>query len=568
MISILICGKGGQGIETAGKLLLTLCTTSGRFVFGYSEVENSIHGGINTYQIIVSNEKINGLSSKIDIVLALDPDALKSNLKLLKKDCLIIQDADTPDRYESTMNDYQICNLEITRIAKKYSSNNILKNTVGVGALAYLLNISKQDQDTCIHDLLKNKTGEIINQNIQASHEGYDACAGLLDCTEYNLPNNQLKDLKLYSGTEVACKAAIEAECKFIAAYPMTPSSGIFHGMAKADDKEAIISIHAEDEIAAINMAIGASYTGTRAMTTTSGGGYALMTEAVGLAGMAEIPLVIIEVQRPGPATGLPTKTAQGDLRQVINAGQGHFPHVVLAPGTVEQVYEQVFNAFNYADILQCPVTILLDRYIAEQTLGTLPLNKHVKTIDRGEIFKYRKHEEFLRYLDAEDEKPIRSLPGQEYGMYIANSYEHEPHGFPTEEPEMIEQMNNRRLKKMDLMKRIIPETKFIGIENADNTIICWGSTLGVVQEALKSFSFKETINILHFININPLPPNIAELILNIKHPIAIENNAAGELCGWLAENTNLHIIDRILDVTGKPFHIEDLGSKINKFIE
>ena len=209
-----------------------------------------------------------------------------------------------------------------------------------------------------------------------------------------------------------------------------------------------------------------------------------------------------------------------------------------------------------------------MDRYLVEQITNAVEITCTDIQINRGNILQYNEQPFFPRYTTMQDNLPIRSLPGQKFGIYVANSYEHDEYGLPTENPELIEQINRRRENKLITIQKMIPEARFIGLDTADHTIICWGSTLGVIRESLTFYDLRNKINILHFTNINPLPPNINDLILRIKHPIAIENNATGALCGWLAEKINLYITDKILDITGKPFTIEDLGEKIIKIIE
>ena len=556
-ISLLIVGKGGQGIDAAGQILAKALFRSGWHVFGYAESENVIQGGLNTYRLRMSDRPVSAMEKNLDFILALDATTAASfiaDLELTGK-CLI-------DTEDVTAEDGRIVRLPMAMLAAEAKLNKA-RNIVGLGALIRLLGLPLEPLETAITEKYRDKSSEIVSQNIQAARSGHLS----VNQEDSAAPNEVLRapdeNSNLITGGTLGALGAIKAGCKFFAAYPMTPSSSILHTLASLADEYGISVNHVEDEIAAINMAIGAGFAGVRSMTATSGGGYALMTEAIGLAGMIESPVVILEVQRPGPSTGLPTRTAQGDLRQVLHAGQGEFPHVVLAPGTLTQAFEDIFKAFNIAERYQCPVTVLLDKYLADQQTDVVLPDADLK-IDHGKLLAEGSDAQFQRYASGEDGIPIRSLPGQVKGIHTATSYEHGPDGQPTEDPVTVEAMNDRRLAKMTTLSNALSPISLEGPEDAAYTIICWGSTYGIAKEIIARHG---SLNLLHFRHINPLPANTKKVLSSIRNPILLENNATGQLGGWLREKFGLQTPNRILNHSGRPFYVDELDKRISDIL-
>lgn len=531
-INILICGKGGQGIEAAGLVLAKTLVSLGYHAFCYPESENVIHGGVNTFHLRVGKNPVYALEIKLDFILGLDSLIAESFFTDLKPTGICLMEKSDKKEYGNLT----VMDVKMNDLAHEAGLDRA-KNFAGLGALVSVLGEPVEQLESAIKDKYLGKSEEVAMMNVMAARLGYNS---MDDGKKKSILATDGKR-NISSGSQMASLGAVEAGCKFFAAYPMTPSSGILHAMAGMAKEHGISALHVEDEIAAINMAIGAGFAGARAMTSTSGGGYALMTEAIGLAGMIETPVVIAEVQRPGPSTGLPTRTAQGDLRQVLHAGQGTFPHVVLAPGTTLQTYRMMFEAFNIAEVHRCPVTILMDKYLADQQVDTELVSDLFK-IDHGN----------------------RPIPGQAERIYTATSYEHNEQGNVTEDPEEVSKAGMRRMAKMDDIRRNLPPLEIEGNRDAEHTIICWGSTYGIAKEIVEK---SKNINLLHFKYISPLPANTQEILKSIKKPILMENNATGQFGGWLMENLSFHTPIKILNGTGRTFYVDEVLERIKSVI-
>jgi len=365
----------------------------------------------------------------------------------------------------------------------------------------------------------------------------------------------------ILSGNEAAALGAISAGMQFAAIYPMSPINNVLHVLAANQEKFGFVYKQPEDEISAINMAIGASHAGVRSMTATSGGGFCLMTEAYGLAGITEVPLVIIDGMRGGPATGLPTWSGQGDLQMVLHAHQDDFPRIVLAPGDVEETYYMVKDAFHIADKYQTTVMVLMDKNLCEndRTMAFPDLSKI--EINRGKFTK-EKIDDYFRYKYEDDGVSLRSIPGSG-NFFIANSDEHGELGYSTEEIEERNKMMGKRMQKLiTCEKEDMKDPVIYGPENADITIVSWGSNKGSIVEALKSFS---NVNYVHVTWMNPLPVGFLTTILSkAKHVIDIECNYTGQLADLIREKTGINIEDKYLKVDGRVIYPEEIVEKLN----
>jgi len=376
-------------------------------------------------------------------------------------------------------------------------------------------------------------------------------------------------------GNEAISKGALKAGLTFHVQYPMTPVSGILHNLAKEAVKNKDLTIvQPEDEIAGINFALGASYAGKRAMTATSGGGFALMVESLGLAGCAEIPLVIIEGQRPGPSTGLPTKTEQGDLKFVLSAGTGDFPQVVIAPGTVEECYTETKRAFYLAEKYHLPTIVLVDKHLAESVKTfnldeeeksyTFDYEKRINITVQVDSSKLNSDGLFKRYAQNETQ---RTIPGTENGIYICAGDEHDEVGEITEDRTIRNQMMKRRMNKLNLIKAELPSPKLIGPSDAELTIVSWGSNYGAIIEAMERLNSEgKKVNFLSIKYLSPFQENeIKGLLEQAKQLLLIENNYSAQLANLIREKTGIEIKDKILRSDGRTFTIDDVYNQIKE---
>jgi 2-oxoglutarate ferredoxin oxidoreductase subunit alpha len=375
------------------------------------------------------------------------------------------------------------------------------------------------------------------------------------------------------SGNEAICLGAIKAGCKFFAAYPMTPINSIISFFAAKAEELEMIYFQPEDEICGINAAIGASFAGVRSMVATSGGGFSLMVESYGLAGMTETPLVIIEGQRPGPSTGLPTWTSQGDLRFVLHASQDDFPRIVLAPGDQEECFWLTIEAFNLADKYQTPVVILTDKYLAESYKSVDYFDESNIKIDRGLIMSLQQQKkEYQRYKITDSGISPRPFVGREALTFIANSDEHNEFGFSDEDAEIRKKMMEKRMRKLITCQNEIPDPKIYGDLKSKILLISWGSSKGPVLEAQKILKENNiSTKFLHLNFINPLPINFLNNFfasLNKEDKVLIiEQNIAGQLAGLIREKTGFFIDNHLLKYDGRPFFPEEIVKKVKEII-
>lgn len=378
------------------------------------------------------------------------------------------------------------------------------------------------------------------------------------------------------SGAEAVALGAIRAGVKFAAIYPMTPINGIMAKITEHALEYNIIIKEPEDELAGINMAIGSSYAGARSMVATAGGGFSLMAEALGLAAQTEVPLVVVEGMRPGPATGMPTWSDQGDLRFVLHAAQGEFPRIVMAPGDLHESFTMTMEAFNLADKYQLPVIILGDKYLFEGR-GTVSLNE-VKTnleqykIDRGKLIDdeiLRGEKDYKRYSLAEDGVSPRSLPGQEGGISLTGSDEHDERGLYNEESHMRIAMMDKRFKKLEVASHETLQPQLIGDSEAGLTLVIFGSTKLPALEAINWLKVEGlSANILQIPCLSPFPSVKAlELLQSAKKTLVIEGNLTGQFEGLIREFTGFVPTAHLRKYDGRPFYPEEIVAKVKEML-
>ena len=554
-LNFMVGGKAGEGVDLPGTLFAKIAMQAGLRIHTSAEFYSVIKGYNNILQVRLSEKPINAHSNNFDLVLALNDETGEKYLDDIVAGGGIIYD---PQIAELKRDDIKLFAVPLREIAKEKVGLDLAKNIVGIGAAMALLDYSIDLLAELLKSIFSRKGEEIISKNIAAAQAGYDyVIANYPDSFDYKIQSIDASKTFMMNGNQIAALGAVKAGCKFVSEYPMTPSSSVLHFMAKHAQEYNISVNHVEDEISAINMAIGAGYAGVRSMTATSGGGFALMTEAIGLAGMVEVPVVIIDVQRPGPSTGLPTRTGQGDLRQVLHASQGDFPKIVLSPGTHEEAFYMTFEAFNLAEIYQCPVILMMEKYLAENNVNLPFLKTDDLKIDRGKLLdeKQINPDTFKRFENTEDGISSRSIPGQKGGAHTASSYEHREDGYFTEEIEEVNQINERRMRKMETLQKNLPPAILEGEQEADITLVCWGATYGSAYEAMELLNQKDmSANLLHIKYLQPFQPGVQEILEKAKHPILVEGNISTQLGGLIREKTGVEIKNKILDYSGRPF--------------
>jgi 2-oxoglutarate/2-oxoacid ferredoxin oxidoreductase subunit alpha len=565
-VSIVLCGGAGQGIQTVEQLLTRMLKRSGYHVFATKEYMSRVRGGSNSTQIRVSDHPVGAPVKRIDLLIPLDKDAIPHVLDRLDDRTIIIGDEKKIDTKR------KVVNVSFLNMAKDIG-NAIYANTLAVGLLLGLMEGNIEEGKQFLKDYFTQKKKEdFIPDNIQALENGYQEADRLIKEKHLNpdkffhmKKSKEIKNDLLMNGAESVGLGAIAGGCNFISSYPMSPSTGVLVFLSQHAHDFDIISEQAEDEIAAINMAIGAWYSGARAMVTTSGGGLALMMEGISLAGMLESPMVIHLAQRPGPATGLPTRTEQGDLNMVLHAGHGEFPRIILAPGSIEDAYQLTQKAFSWADKYQIPVFILTDQYTMDTYYNVKELSvPQEKKIDR---FIIKTDADYQRYKLATDNGiSPRGIPNNGEGLVRVDSDEHDENGLITEDMDTRIKMMEKRNSKLNQIKKESFEPTLIGSE--DYRILCvgWGSTYHIIKEALTKLNDTD-VAFLHFKQVYPVSESSVDFLKKAKQIISIENNYSGQFSQLLETSTGIGIATKILKYNGLPFYADELAEEIDNII-
>lgn len=563
--NITIGGSAGQGMQTLGVLLSKLFLRQGYFVSTYPSYQSRIRGGHNYFQIRVSSQPIHSMKTTIDLLICLDKETLTQHCEELDEKSLVLFDR---ERITSGVTCGTPLSLEMSRIFSEALSNEVYGNTVFFGIVAGLLQCPGEPGERLLAETFVRKDPDIIQTNMEAFRAGFNFVQENKDWKNrfaVASPDNDKPSMTI-DGNQALALGAMAAGCKFYTAYPMTPSTSILETMAHFADKAGMVVEQAEDEIAALNMVLGATYAGLRAMTGTSGGGFALMVEALSLAGMLECPAVIVDAQRPGPATGLPTRTEQADLEFVIHAGHGEFPRVVLAPGSHRDCFELTVHAFNLADRYQIPVIILTDQYLADLFGHVEPFNAMSVTIDRGKLVD--PDENYVRYRMEADGVSPRGIPGRGDGTVVVDSDEHTEDGHLTEDLESRNRMNEKRLSKYAPLREEMLSPEVVG-EDRQNAVLCWGSSRGACLDSVQQLQKAgHPVSLVSFKQLWPLNrPQIMTLLKRYKNLICVEGNATGQLARLLRAETSLEITNQILKSDGRPFFQNELVNEIKKLL-
>ncbi|GBE01059.1 2-oxoglutarate oxidoreductase subunit KorA [bacterium BMS3Abin08] len=565
--TIRIGGEAGQGLQTIGGVLAKVFSRSGFHVFTHQDYMSRIRGGHNFYQIRFSDKEVMSSREKVDILIALDLNTIETHKAALSEKGIIIYDgAFIKKGFDSP----EFSNIPFEAIAVEAGGNRIMANTVATGAVLGMLGMDLTIFEDIIRERFRKKGEEITGKNITSARAGFDHAVKTCTRCDFAVPKPGEPPLMLINGNEATGLGVLMSGCRFYSAYPMTPSTGIMVFLASKAEKYGIVVEQAEDEISAINMALGASFAGTRAMTGSSGGGFALMVEGLSLAAMTETPIVIAEVQRPGPATGLPTRTEQADLLFVLHAGHGEFARVVLAPGTPEQAFYLTNKAFDLAEKYQIPVFILSDQYLAD-TEWTL------NGFDTGRLRHndYRLRNETLEGIPAykrhrltENGISPMAVPGESGHIIVTDSDEHDEEGHMIEDAETRIKMTQKRLlKKLPLIRQEIEPPFLYGSDRPDIVVAGWGSTYGVMKEAVDVLSRDYSIAMLHFSELHPFPSlerfDYLSILGNAKLTLCIENNATGQFSRLMRAETGYRFNAGINKYDGRPFTLEGLSGEL-----
>lgn len=564
--SIKIGGQAGQGVKTSGLYFSKVASRSGYSIYNYVEYPSLIKGGHNVIQTTFSESEVFSQVKHVNFLIALDQNTIELHKNELVAGAGILFEDEGKINASSLQGACHLFPIPLSRLAAEAGGKEIVSNTVALGATIYLMGGNLTHLLDLIKEDFEHDHPELVAINQSAAQAGYNYAKenfheGFVPML---IPLINPTPKILLNGNESVGLGAIAAGVQFYSVYPMSPVSNLLHFLADKQEQYGFILKQVEDEISAINMAIGASYAGSRSMTSTSGGGFCLMTEAFGLAGMTETPLVVIEGMRGGPATGLPTWSEQGDLRLVLHAGQGEFARIILAAGDPKEAFYLTMIAFNLAEKYQTPVVVLVDKNICDHEQNYVKFDYSAYQINRGKIV-YDQVADYKRYSLSDDGVSQRTIPGTG-NYFVTNSDEHNEEGLDSEEIDDRNAQMHKRLKKLDICaKTDMPKPILFGPENADITLVSWGSSKGPILESMKNFS---NVNYLHINWINPFPVDaVKEILSKAKYLIDVETNSTAQMAGLIREHTGIDILDRLLKNDGRPFYPEEITSKINSIL-
>ncbi|MFP3879542.1 MAG: 2-oxoacid:acceptor oxidoreductase subunit alpha [Dehalococcoidia bacterium] len=560
----MVGGEAGQGVQSIGSILSRIFARGGYHVYSDQDYESRIRGGHNFFRIRVKDAEVGAISESLDVLLALNRESIDLHRKELVDGGMVIFDQEkAPD-----LQGEGLLGVPLSELAEKEADNKLMANTVALGACLGLVGYEPHTAEV----LLKETFGSAASEaNTKALHAGHKYAqdnfhGGFHVSLKAGIDEGKL----LLNGHESLALGAIAAGCKFMAAYPMTPASSIMEYMAsKAKDMDLVI-IQPEDEISAVNMAIGASYAGVRSMTATSGSGFCLMVEGLGLAGLTETPVVMVDAQRPGPAVGLPTRTEQGDLQFVLYAHHGDFPRAVLAPSTVEDAFYLAVKAFNLADKYQIPVILLTDHLLATsyQTIPVLDFRK--VRIDRGDLYEANantKPEDYRRHRLTDSGISPRAFPGLSEALVVTDADEHGEEGHLVEDAGIRSSQVEKRLRKYNGLRREIEAPLTYGADKPDSILVNWGSTYGAVRETVDILNEGGTsVAMLQLNQLWPFPAKeVADALGKADASYVVEGNASGQLARLIRTETGIKVNGKILKYDGRPFTPTYIAERVRK---
>jgi 2-oxoglutarate ferredoxin oxidoreductase subunit alpha len=573
-LALRIGGAAGDGVSSTAESFAKISARSGLHVWTYSSYQSVIRGGHVWTQVRGGLGPLLSHGTDPDVVVALNQQTMDVHQGQVAEGGAIVYDFDLVKADPAALRpEVRLLGMSLRKMAAQISPNALMRNTVALGAAVQLFDMDFRHVESAFRDIWGDKKPEIVQDNIKAARMGAGAVMQGGGSLHLGLTFTNVAKY-LMTGNEAVALGALAAGVKFHAQYPMTPASSILHWLAAHGPKYGVVVKQVEDELAAMNMAVGAGHAGVRAMTATSGGGFSLMVEAIGEAGMTETPLVAVLVQRGGPSTGMPTKTEQGDLNLALGAGQGDWPRAILAPRYPEECFRLTAEAFNLAEIYQTPVIILSDLYLGEgfRTVEKLdfnvPIVRGIMAADGGTREPYR------RYLYTDSGVSPRVLPGTKGYQYVASTDEHMENGELLSDilaglPEAVEErrkMHDKRMRKLEGLRKDTPPPELLGTPNADLTLISWGSTWGPAHEAMLHVEEEEgfKVNSLEFPTLFPL--HLEETMDHLKtarKTLALEGNYTGQFTRLLRAETGYKPDLSFHKYDGEPFSWREIANKI-----
>jgi 2-oxoglutarate ferredoxin oxidoreductase subunit alpha len=569
-------GAAGDGVASAGNTLALSVARQGLGVYAYNSYQSVIRGGHSWLRLRISERKPLNHGDQIDALIALNQDALDRHLQELPPGGVALYNSARFRPTYAPPDGVQLCPLPVPELSRAAKDLPVMQNTVAVGAVIRLMGLDFTGLESVLASTFAKKP-QVVSVNMEAARAGYEYAAAHFAPLPRQLHATDQR-WALMTGNELLAMGAALAGCKFYCAYPMSPATHILEWFAGHGKELGVCVRQVEDEISVISMTIGAGHMGARAMCATSGGGFALMTEAVGMAGIIETPVVIVNVQRAGPSTGVPTKTEQGDLNQALGASQGDFPRIVIAPLSMGDCFSTPALAFNLADRYQCPVIILSDLLMGEGNETVDPALLDVDfDIDRGELITSSVAppigEPYLRYKDTPTGISPRAVPGVPHHLYVAATDEHDEDGVLLSDvytdPERRTKMVRKRARKMARVLDDLPAPLLVGPADAEVTLVGWGSTWGVITDAVDRLN-REGVSTNH-LQIKFLVPfharEVESLLRGSRRVVIVENNHTGQFARHLRAETGFAAHAHIRKFDGEPFEPNHIVNAVREII-
>ena len=576
-LAIGIGGAAGQGIATPGDVLARIFVRRGLHLNAYNAYQSIIRGGHIFLTLRTSDQPVFSTGDKLDVLITLNQDTMNRHLKLMQAGTAVLYNSDKIKPGE-TADGVQLCPFSVKELAPNIKGD-LVQNTIALAAILQLIGVEFKILEEILTVQFKRKGDAVVAENVGVARAGYEYATAHFKALPSSLPDTG-KKLAYFEGNQALAMGGAAAGVRFYCAYPMSPSSGVLHWMARNARKLDIMVRQVEDELGVINMAIGAAHMGCRSMCATSGGGFALMSEALGSAAMMEIPVVCINVQRAGPATGVPTKTEQGDLWQALGAGQGDYPRIIVAPTSIPDCFKTIPELFNLVDKFQCPGTVLTDLLLSEGRSSVDPAELDFNVpIDRGDVIGLNGGAPppvkggYKRYLNTESGISPRALPGTKDYDHVVATDEHDEDGVLLTDvytnPRKRQMAHEKRMRKMEGILKLLKDPKVSGPAEASATLVGWGSTEGVIQESIEKLSEEGIVaNQLQVKWLVPLQAEtITSILLRSKKIIIVENNHSGQFARYLRSETGIVGDGHIRKYDGEPFMPHHIVAGVKKIL-
>jgi len=577
-LKLLAGGEAGDGVFAVSDMLALMFARAGLEILTTQTYSSRIRGGHINASVRVAEREILSQGDELDLLIALDLETVELHRKNIRDGGIILYDNSQGEIDLADLEQRQVTVFPIParKIAREKLSAPIMKNIVMTGAALTTVDFDPEFEflGGLIRERFLSKGEKVVAKNMEAATAGQELIRQANKAMNYKMEHRERPRKMLLQGSDAVSFGALVAGCRFMASYPITPASDIMEYLVTKFPKYNGVMVQAEDELSAINMSIGAAFSGARSLAASSGPGIALMIEALGLSAVTETPLVLVDVQRCGPSTGMPTRMEQADLNLLLYGAHGEIPRIVIAPTDIEECFYQTVRAFNLAEKYQCPVILATDQYLSQSQRTTWPFDLSKVVIDRGSLQTdddlNNLTSPFRRYLITERGISPRSIPSQEKGIYKTTGVEHVESGNATENPDARTRMMQKRFLKLDTFRREdMQPPKIFGNPESDITIVGWGSTKGVILEVIERFREEEAIDLklMQVVDIWPFPDQaVADVLRSSRQVLVVENNFTGQMANLIRQQTGIECA-KVVKYNGAPFSPKELYQRLKELI-